>query len=48
MKDIAPSITRVIDVDAEDSLFAAFGKLAEHRILSLPVFDSKRQKYKGM
>lgn len=39
--------SRVIDVNATDSVLVGFQRLIENKILSLPIFDVRRNKYIG-
>lgn len=47
VKDIMVGFSRVIDVNSTDSVLVAFQRLTENKILSLPIFDERRNKYIG-
>lgn len=39
--------TKLVDVNAADSVLIAFERMTAARVLALPVFDERRQKYIG-
>jgi CBS domain-containing protein len=47
VQDVTVALSRVVDVHSTDSVLVAFQRLTENKILSLPIFDERRNKYIG-
>jgi len=47
VKDIMVPVSKLIDINAADGVLEAFKRMTSARVLSLPVYDDRRQKYIG-
>lgn len=47
ISDVMMPLTRILEVSASESMVKAFQIIMENKILSVPVYDDRRQKYIG-
>jgi len=47
VRDIMVGFSQLVDVEANECILDAFTKITEARVLSVPVYDDRRQKYIG-